>query len=96
MVAVRNTSGMIISRRTRQPASVIQPKARSRDAFLIYHALLCFLQAGQPKSYLFFIVLVERRVWRVVALWWHAIARWEARQVGSFGFLTTCDGVSSK
>ena len=33
------------------------------------------------------LVLVERHVWRVVVLWWHATARWKARQVGCLGFL---------
>ena len=33
------------------------------------------------------LVLVERHVWRVVVLWWHATARWKARQVLFLCFL---------
>ena len=40
-----------------------------------------------PLELLFF---VERRVWRVVVLWWRAIARWKAGEVGCFGFVTGC------
>ena len=45
---------------------------------------------GWATQELLLLVHVERRVWRVVVLWWHATAHWKARQMGCFCFFTAC------